>query len=60
VTPFGLFWYRYLAIAPNLAFERLSEARAIGHALAQAFSKDTSRLPESVTNDQRAAFLVEG
>lgn len=57
VTPVGLFWYRYLRISSNMAFERVSEARAIGHSLSQAFAKDVKTLPESLQVDLRAAYL---
>ena len=55
VIPFGVFWIYWNAMPGTLAEERLSEARAIGHALALAFGKANAPLPKSVVEDQRAA-----
>ena len=44
----------------NLALERLSESRAIGHALALAFAKQgSSGIPENLKKDQRDAYVAE-
>lgn len=58
VIPFGVFWIHYSQIPANLAYERLSEMRAIGGALAAAFSKD-SRTPRSIQEDQRESYVAE-
>lgn len=57
VIPFQVFWIYLRRIPANLAFERLSDMRAIGGAIAQAWSK--SGVPESVRADQRDAFLLK-
>lgn len=53
-----MFWI-YLARVPhNLAFQRLSDLRAINAALAMAFRKDGGT-PDSVRADMRDAYLQE-
>ena len=60
LIPFGLFWIYLARIPNNLAYERLSEMRAIGGALAMAFAKSGAPTPESIRADQRDAYLSEG
>lgn len=56
--PFRLFWIYAERIPANLAYERLSDARAIGSALSLAFSK-SAQLPDSIQKDQRDAFIAD-
>jgi hypothetical protein len=56
VVPFARFWTLHQALTAVMALERVSMARAIGHALGQVFAKDRA-LPQPLADDLVTAFL---
>jgi hypothetical protein len=54
-----VFWIDFNRISNNLAYERLSEMRAVLGAIGIAFGKKGASLPESIRQDQKDAYLAE-